>query len=494
MEIRKAAPESKGIPSLHILQFLDDLEKKHIPMHSFLLFKEDGILAEGYYSPYQKETLHRMFSISKSFTAIAIGILEAEGKLSLSDPIVKYFPDKVPKDVHPWIAELTIENMLRMRTCHASTTYKGCKSDWVGSFFTTPPTQRSGTVFHYDTSSAHVLCALAERLGGMNMLDFLKDRLSELELSTESYMIADPDNVSMGGTGLVATSMDILKFGYLLLKEGNIDGKQLVPASFIKRAVSCLTETAVTAPLPSEACGYGYMIWQNEKGGYVLYGMGGQLVAIFPNEQLILVTTADTQGISGGNQFIYDAFYRDIYEPLRQKKDFSISPEATFALQERLRTLAITPLSCFVSQKEWSLFSQTAKRVHSKTYRIVDSCPKTGKQGENVSVFNSFTFLFNNESENELHISCRNTLHHLTFGFGKLAEGIFPIYHLKYASSGVWLDEHTLYIRFHIIDKYTGSVHMQFYFGDDDLTVYMKKVEESCFAEFNGHFYGKMIN
>ncbi len=494
MDIKKATPESKGISSLHILQFLDDLERKHIPMHSFLLFKEDRILAEGYYSPYKKETLHRMFSISKSFTSIAVGILEAEGKLSLSDPIVKYFPDKVPKNVHPWIAELTIENMLLMRTCHASTTYKGCKSDWVGSFFTTPPTHKSGTVFHYDTSSAHVLCALVERLSGMNMLDFLKDRLSELEFSKESYMITDPDRVSMGGSGLVATSTDILKFGYLLLKEGNINKRQLVPASYIKRAVSCLTETAVTAPLPSEACGYGYMIWQNEKGGYVLYGMGGQLVVIFPDEQLILVTTADTQGISGGNQLIYDAFYREIYEPLRRKKDFSVSSGTASVLQKRLQTLAISPLFCFVDQKEWHLLAETAKKIHNKTYRIVDPCREADENVGNVSVFNNFTFLFNKKDEGELRFTFQNTPYHLSFGFGKLTEGIFPVYNLSYASSGVWLDEHTLYIRFHIIDKYTGSVHMQFYFGEQDLTVYMKKVEESCFAEFNGHFYGKMIN
>lgn len=82
----------------------------------------------------------------------------------------------------------------------------------------------------------------------------------------------------------------------------------------------------------------------------------------------------------------------------------------------------------------------------------------------------------------------------MSFAFGRLSEGIFPIYDLKYASSGVWLDENTLYLRFHIIDEYTGSVHMQFLFGENDLTVYLKKNEESCFEEFNGHFYGKVIN
>ena len=211
-------------------------------MHSFLLMRHDTLIAEGYYAPYQKDTLHRMFSISKSFTSIAIGLLEAEGKLSLDDPIVSYFPDKIPANVHPWIAAMTIRDMLMMRTCHAATTYKvDMKSDWVESFFTVPPTHPAGKLFHYDTSSAHTLCALVERLSGMPMLDYLKEKLSVLEFSGESYMLTDPFGVSMGGSGLVALPSDLLKFGYLLSHDGNIDGTQLVSASYIKTATSHLS-------------------------------------------------------------------------------------------------------------------------------------------------------------------------------------------------------------------------------------------------------------
>ena len=83
MNFKKGSPESAGIPSGCLLHFLDRLQKKQVPMHSFLLMRHDTLIAEGYYAPYQKDTLHRMFSISKSFTSIAIGLLEAEGKLSL---------------------------------------------------------------------------------------------------------------------------------------------------------------------------------------------------------------------------------------------------------------------------------------------------------------------------------------------------------------------------------------------------------------------------
>jgi CubicO group peptidase (beta-lactamase class C family) len=482
-------PESVGIARQDILDFIDELEQKHVPMHSFLLYSGGRIAAEGYYTPYTKDSLHRMFSISKSFTAVAIGILEADGQLSLSDPVIRYFPDKVPADVHPWIAEMTIEHLLMMRTCHASTTYKNAAADWVGTFFTTPPTHKPGTIFHYDTSAAHVLAALVERLTKMPMLDFLKERLTELSLSQESYMLTDPDGVSMGGTGLVATTRDLLKFGCLLLSNGNINGKQLVPAAFILRATSCLTETIVTAPLPSEACGYGYMIWKNERDGYVCYGMGGQLLMVFPEKKTIFITTADTQGIAGGNQVIYDAFYRRIYHNLGSNapstESGNESTDAQRMFQKRLSELAIAPLSPYMDRKKWDVLTACADWEGAQTYRI------TAPSGsEIVSVFTYFSFLFDKNGSGTIRFGLDQKDCELRFGVGKMETGIFPVYDLAYAASGAWLDEHTLYVRFHIIDRYVGSVHMQFYFGDNDVTIFMKKVEESCFWEFNGHFYG----
>lgn len=152
-------------------------------MHSLLLMHHDRLVFEGYYAPLTAHSLHRMFSISKSFTSIAIGLLADEGRLSLEDPVIKYFPEKLPdKDsIHPWVARMTIKDMLMMRTCHASTTYKlDMSSDWVASFFTTQPTHPPGTIFHYDTSAAHTLCALAEKLTGQNMLDYIKENCTSL--------------------------------------------------------------------------------------------------------------------------------------------------------------------------------------------------------------------------------------------------------------------------------------------------------------------------
>lgn len=470
-----STPEETGIPGKCISHFLNRLEACGIPMHSFLLLHRDRLIAEGYYAPCQADTLHRMFSISKSFTSIAVALLAEEGKLSLSDRIIEHFPDKTPADVHPWIASMTIRDMLMMRTCHASTTYKlDMTKDWVESFFTTPPTHPAGRLFHYDTSSAHTLCALAERLSGRPMLDYLKEKLSPLEFSAASYMVTDPFGVSLGGSGLVATSMDLLKFGYLIAHKGTINGMQLVPASYIETATSHLTDTCVTAPLPSEACGYGYQFWRNQKNGYTCYGMGGQLIIFLPDHDLICVTTADTQGIGGGNQVIYDALYEEIL-PYISDTPLPAQAEENERLQNQLLNLKIAPV-------KGNLSSPLADRISGTTFHAA----------ENPLGFSRLCLTLSGDS-GILSFSLNGKEHSLPFGIGTLLTGAFPVYGFHCASGGAWLADHTFYLKVHLIDSVVGSVRFQFSFRDEDghtdLTLFMKKQEESLLNEFNGHLY-----
>lgn len=473
LTFEKAAPEETGIPSDCISQFIKRLEKRQIPMHSILLMHHDKMIFEGYYAPCSANSLHRMFSISKSFTSIAVGLLVDEGKIALDDPVIQYFPEKLPEKVHPWIAQMTIRDMLMMRTCHASTTYKlNMSSDWVESFFTTPPTHPSGTLFHYDTSSAHTLCALVEKLTGGDMLDYLKKKLDVLGFSQESYMIKDPFGVSMGGSGLVALPSDMMKFAYFIAHRGLVLGKQLISPSYIDLAVSALTETCMTGPLPSESQGYGLQFWRNERNGFTCYGMGGQLIIFLPDCQLICVTTADTQRIQGGNQQIYDALYEEILAHV-QKSALPSDRAAKQRLQDICVSLAVKPLESAPAPKNLCEFN-------NKTYQV---------QTEG-SDFQDFRICIR-EHAGTLSFTCRHTPYEIQFGIGAMQTGTFPIYDQQYAASGAWLFDGTLFIKAHIIDAYVGSVQFQLSFRKDELTIFMNKKEESLFHEFNGHLYCK---
>ena len=494
LTIERAFPEQTGIPSGCIIHMLERLERKQIPMHSFLLMHRDKLVCESYYSPINADTLHRMFSITKSFTGVAIGLLADEGRLSLDDKIVDYFPEKVPTNVHPYIADMTIRDMLMMRTCHEKTTYKlDMETDWVESFFTTAPTHPAGTVFHYDTSSAHTLCALAEKLSGMDMLDYIKMKLALVGFSEESYLLKDPFGVSIGGSGLVATSSDMLKFGIFLYREGNICGEQLLSASYIREATSCLTATAVTAPLPSEACGYGMQIWRTQKNGYVCYGMGGQLIIVLPDYELICVTTADTQGIGGGNQQIYDALYEEILPHIGPAPAFDAGHSDDTAVRYRQfinsRSLYVhsgrkdCPLSEKLSGKQFTVsdhpdysfiqldFEQRA--AHAENTKHTETV-------ENAKYAGRFTFGYQGHE------------YRISFGMGYHETGMLPLYDFYYTACGVWLSDDTLYIRVNIIDSCVGSIHLQFSLKGNRLTLFMRKQEESLLTEYTGHLVGEI--
>lgn len=505
-EFKRVAPEETGVDPCSIKRVLETLDKRNIPMHSLLILKDDRLIFEKYYAPYKKDTLHRMFSISKSFTAAAVALLTMEGKVSLDDPIADYFPEYVNGDTHPYIMMMTIRNMLQMRTCHASTTYKvNMKDDWVKSFFTVVPTHKPGTIFHYDTSAAHVLCALVEKLSGTDMLSYMKEQmLKYVDFSSDSYMVKDPFGVSIGGSGLMATPMDVLKFLYILSKGGRIvcsDGveRTLLPEEFVKEATSNISDTFVTGPVPSEMQGYGMQIWQNEKGGFVLYGMGGQLGISIPKENLLVMTTADTQGIAGGNQVIYDA----IYENLLKDQPVTGSNEELVTYADTLR---IAPprlpenygytgayKACYTIPTLVKEIPHSTITSDSNLPSNVSSFTLRYRLDPNRSGFEELTITLDEQGSCAISFMQGARTHTINFGIGSMREGSFPIYNTPYTAGAMWSRDNVLYIKAHLIGECVGSVHFQLFFEQNEITVFMRKIEETYFQEFEGHLQGHLI-
>lgn len=320
LTFKKSRPEICGIPAQAIEQFEALLEKQRVRIHGYMMLSGKNIVAERYYAPYTKDSLHRMYSVSKSFTALAIGLLIKKGIVSLDDKICDHFPEKLPEEgAHPWCQEMTIRDMLTMRTCHGSTTFKryGLK-DWTESFFRVEPDHIPGTVFSYDTSSSHVLAALVEKLTGMKMLDFMRqEMLDELGFSKEAYMIPDPVGVSQGGSGMMSTLRDMACVAYLCNQYGVLDGKELLPVDFMKEATANQVPTDLNAKL-DEQFGYGFFFWMPREEGFTFFGMGGQLAVCFPKYDFCYVTMADVIGSPCGVQLLHDCFYQTVYPYLEK--------------------------------------------------------------------------------------------------------------------------------------------------------------------------------
>ncbi|MCB0185340.1 MAG: serine hydrolase, partial [Caldilineaceae bacterium] len=185
-----SSPESLGIPSQAVLNFLERIDAERINMHGFLLVRRNRIAAEGYWAPWSAEHRHRMYSVSKSFVALAVGLMIDEGRLSLDDQVAGFFPDKVPEPLHPWLAASTVRDLLTMATAHSTTSYTRTDPDWVWTFFNRQPSHPPGTIFSYDTATTVVLTAIVEKLAGMPFLDYMRPRfLDRIGFSADAWCV-----------------------------------------------------------------------------------------------------------------------------------------------------------------------------------------------------------------------------------------------------------------------------------------------------------------
>ena len=289
--------------------FTGRCRKEDVNLHGFILSVRGQEKVKAYYAPFREGAPHRMYSVSKTMTAIALGMLMEEGKLGLEDRITEYFPDLLPEQVSPWLTELRLRDMLRMATCYRQTAYREyVDEDWTRPFFTGQPDHAPGTVFNYDTGCSQVLASLVRRLSGKEVIDFLEERLFRpLGCEDSRYWLRDPSGQCTGGTGLCMSLRDLHRVALCLSRGG--DG--LIPGWFVSRMQTKQIDTPLQGN-EEERYGYGWQCWRT-RAGWVLYGMGGQLAVLCPEKDAVLCTIADVRLDPCGMQRIYNAFFEEIY-------------------------------------------------------------------------------------------------------------------------------------------------------------------------------------
>jgi len=477
-DMAAVSPESVGIPSQAVLNFIDELEFAGLCMHGFIMVKDRKVFAEGYYAPFHADFPHRMFSISKSYTSVAVGLLQEEGKLSVDDKICDYFPDKLPAGgLHPYIRETTIRDMLRMASPHKLTTYKQMKcDDWVKTFFHVEPVRYPGTSFVYDTSASHVLAALVEKLSGMSILEYLKVKvLDKLGCSGEFRWLTDPMGVSQGGSGLICTLRDMTNFAIMCMNGGVYNGLQLVPKEYITEATAKQIDTSLQYSI-EEQQGYGYQFWRCRNNGFAMYGMGGQLAICLPDYNFILTTIADNQGIPNGVQGIYTALWNNILPCLKENKsNIEVDKASSEKLKDRLSKLEVKAV-------KGSETSAIVNEINRKRYLLSPNPMGISECWLEFGKGNEGTFYYTNETGN----------HQINFGFGHMKQQDFPDIDLLSISSAAWVDENTLHLRSYIIEELPGSVNMTITFIKNTITICMKKIAENALHRYEGFASGEL--
>lgn len=306
--------ENEKIRRAQCRRLLKRLETEEAGVHSLMVWQKGETLLEHWWSPYDREKKHTLFSVSKTFTGLAVGFAVQDGFLSLNDRVVSFFPEYLPSPACANMEQMTVEHLLTMSTGLESDPhafyekrredfqeespccYHGFQpdlsSDWIRNFFHSYVKYRPGAEFVYCTHGSYMLSVIVQKTTGKRTADYLAEKLFVPLDITDYFWETGPDGRTVGGWGLMLKTEDLLKVGIFLLQEGRWKGEQLLNREWLQAAV---TSRIPITNLPGEpdTAGYGYQIWIDQREhAYSMRGAFGQLCMVFPDRELVVAVTA----------------------------------------------------------------------------------------------------------------------------------------------------------------------------------------------------------
>ncbi len=329
--------EEQGVSPAAVVSCIAALDKID-SMNSFMLVRHGKVVAEGWWTPYEAQSPHALYSLSKSFTSTAVGMAVAEGKLSPSDPVLKFFPDDAPASPSPNLKAMRISDLLRMSTGHQAEPGRTAGEPWTKTFLAQPVPFKPGTDFLYNTSATYMASAIVQKATGMTVLDYLRPRLFEpLGIENPTWE-ASPQGISAGGYGLSIRTEDIAKLGQLYLQKGKWQGKQLVPEAWVAAATSLQTSNG-SNPASDWDQGYGYQFWRCRNGAYRGDGAFGQYCVVMPKEDAVLAITSGVRNM----QAVLDVVWETLLPGIQSPDPLAADEAARQRMESMLKGLSVRP-------------------------------------------------------------------------------------------------------------------------------------------------------
>jgi CubicO group peptidase (beta-lactamase class C family) len=338
----RSTPAASGVSARSIAALLDRLEAQSVELHSLMVVRHGHVVAEGWWAPYSAERPHLLYSLTKSFTSVAVGLVIADGLLSLDDRVVDVLPEHVPADISEQGRRITVHHLLSMTAGHGTDSLAEAwelePDDLVKGFLRVPFPEPEGSLHTYDNATTYVLARMVERVTGRGLPELLDERLFR-PMGIEH---AEWDRVASGAAfgfhGLHLTTEAVAAFGELLLRGGRWGDRRLVPRAWVELATERHIETRQLeddSAGPDFLCGYGYQFWMS-RHGYHGNGAFGQHCLVVPSHDLVIVVTAN---IEQTNE-LPGAFWDCLLPGL----DDAGSPQEDEILADRLRRLSLAPV------------------------------------------------------------------------------------------------------------------------------------------------------
>lgn len=430
LALPRSSPEAHGVSSEGIRAFVEAADHQVNAMNSFMLVRHGKVVAEGWWDPYAPEIPHVMYSLSKSFTSTAVGLAVAEGKLSIDDEVLKFFPEDAPSDPSNQLKAMRVRDLLAMSTGHQTEprlmdTNSGT---WVKKFLAHPVPHKPGTHFLYNTAATYMQSAIVQKVTGQTVLDFLQSRLFEpLGIEKPTWGMS-PEGVSLGGYGLNIRTEDIAKFGQLYLQKGKWQEKQILPTEWVEAATARQTSNG-SNPSSDWDQGYGYQFWRCRNGAYRGDGAFGQFCIVMPEQDAVVAITSGTRDMQAVMNLVWEKLL-----PAMRSSPLPADPQEESKLKKTL-------LGLTMPMPEGSVTSAKARNLAGKVFTF----PSNSQKLESIKVDSS-----PDGQDVSLTFRVDGVDHRVESGSGKwtkgrLAYGAFS--EQPVAASAVWGEDGTLTAR-----------------------------------------------
>lgn len=269
--------------------------------NALLVMKDGKIVSEIYRNNSDERTRFMGWSMTKSITSILVGRAVEQGLIkSINDPITQYLPELKGSGYDG----VSIRHILQMRsgvdyeerydfanpgvaaTNHINALVKNT-ARFADAARTLKRIHEPGKVFAYKTIDTAVLGWLIERMSGGTVAAYTTKHLWE-PLGAESdgfYIMDGPPGVGreFSGAGFNATLRDYARIGLMMLNNGKVNGKQIVPEQWAAESVR------PTDPAAAEPMGYGYQWWTMGGASYTALGLQGQYIYVDPATRTVVV-------------------------------------------------------------------------------------------------------------------------------------------------------------------------------------------------------------
>ncbi len=285
-----SAPGDEGIDAKALSSAVGRIQNEDGSVLALLVTRHGRLVLERYFHGYDAAYPFDVFSETKSVTSALAG-------MALARKLDARLPSLLGESVPERARSITLRQLLTMTSGWPGDADPhngvGDPPNLVRALLRRPVVRRPGSTFAYDTPSAHLVSAAISRATGAPEEQLAQRRLFRpLGIRLGDYWPKDDQRVTYGGTGLSLTARQAAKLGQLYLDGGRWHGRQLVPRAWVEES----TRAHVSL---GNGRGYGYFWWTDDRRGlhsFEALGFGGQMVAVVPKLDLVVVVMSDPAG------------------------------------------------------------------------------------------------------------------------------------------------------------------------------------------------------